>query len=288
MRFYSPLRYPGGKSKLVKHIVDLFKINNYTDGTYIEPFAGGAGVALSLLYNEYVERILINDLDISIYSLWKSILDHTDELCKLILDTPVDIENWKEQKMVQNNIDKSSILELGFSTFYLNRTNISGIIKGGVIGGYNQTGNYKIDARFNKKNLIKRIEKIAMYKDRIMVSNLCVKDLIKEYINVEDRKCFIYFDPPYYIKGPELYKNHLMDKDHLEIANLIKMIQNHYWILTYDNVSEITNMYYGFRTEDYTLNYSAGKASKGKEIMIFSDNLDVNYKNDKIQIILGG
>lgn len=286
MRFYSPLRYPGGKSKLVKHIVDLFKINNYTDGTYIEPFAGGAGVALSLLYNEYVERILINDLDISIYSLWKSILDHTDELCKLILDTPVDIENWKEQKMVQNNIDKSSILELGFSTFYLNRTNISGIIKGGVIGGYNQTGNYKIDARFNKKNLIKRIEKIAMYRDRIMVSNLCVKELIKEYINVEDRKCFIYFDPPYYIKGPELYKNHLIDKDHLEIANLIKMIQNHYWILTYDNVSEITNMYDGFRTKDYTLNYSAGKASKGKEIMIFSDNLDVNYKNDKIQIIL--
>lgn len=286
MRFYSPLRYPGGKSRLTKHIVNLFEINNYRNGIYIEPFAGGAGVALSLLFNKYVESIWINDLDISIYSIWKCIIDYTDEFCKRIRETPITIEEWKKQKDVQKNKDEASLFDLGFSTFYLNRTNISGIISGGVIGGYSQTGSYKIDARFNKKNLIERIEKISMYKDRIKISNLCAKDLITEHIYNEKRKCFIYFDPPYYVKGPELYKNHLTEKDHLEIANLIKKIKSHYWIVTYDNVPQIFDMYDGFRNVDYTLSYSAGKTTKGKEIMIFSDNLKLEHKNGKIQILL--
>lgn len=286
MRFYSPLRYPGGKRRLVKHIVRLFELNNYTEGKYIEPFAGGAGAALELLFKGYVESICINDLDISIYSFWHSVLNHTEELCKLIVDTPVTIEEWKKQKIVQENFEKVSLLELGFSTFYLNRTNISGIIKGGVIGGYKQDKKNKIDARFNKKNLVYRIEKIALYKNSIEISNLCAKNLIEEYIGTQDMQCFIYLDPPYYCKGPELYKNHLTHEDHSQIATLVKSIQNHYWMVTYDNVKEIKEMYDGFRNAEYTLSYSAGKATTGKEIMFFSNNLQLPYKDDKIEIIL--
>lgn len=286
MRFYSPLRYPGGKSKLTKHIVELFKINGYNNGTYIEPFAGGSGVALSLLINGNVDSIHINDLDISIYSFWKSAINNSEEFIKLIIEAPLTIKEWEKQKDVQNNIDEASTLELGFSTFFLNRTNISGIIKGGIIGGINQNGNYKMDARFNKEGLINRIRRIAEYKDKITITNFCVKDLINRISIQNNQRYFIYFDPPYYIKGPNLYKNHLTHADHLEISTMIKDIKAHYWMVTYDNVPEIIGMYDDFRKEEYSLNYSAGKATKGKEIMIFSDNLNLNYKEDKIKIVL--
>lgn len=286
MRFYSPLRYPGGKSKLTKHIINTFEINDYKNGVYIEPFAGGAGIALSLLFNGHVNKIHINDLDISIYSFWKSIVEDSESFIKLIIDTPLTIQEWKNQKEIQRNINNVSMLELGFSTFYLNRTNISGIIKGGVIGGYDQTGNYKMDARFNKMNLIDRIQKIASLKDSIYITNFCVKDLINRTLSIGSEKYFIYFDPPYYIKGPELYRNHLTHEDHLQISNMIKEIKDHYWIVTYDNVPEIIKMYDDFRKEEYILSYSAGKAVKGKEVMIFSDNLNLNYEDNNIKIIL--
>lgn len=286
MRFYSPLRYPGGKSKLTKQIISLFEINEYNDGVYIEPFAGGAGIALSLLFNNNVNKIHINDLDRSIYSFWEAILKYNEDFIKLIYETPITIDEWKKQKRIQENPEETSLLELGFSTFYLNRTNISGIIKGGVIGGYSQNGNYKMNARFNKEDLVKRIENIAQYRDRIKVTNLCVMDLIKEELNTITERYFIYFDPPYYVKGPELYRNHLTHNDHLQIANQIHGIQHHYWIVTYDNVQEVNGMYNSFRKETYTLNYSAGKATKGKEVMIFSENLKLNEDGDNIKIIL--
>lgn len=286
MRYYSPLRYPGGKSKLNKQIINLFEINNYEKGIYIEPFAGGAGVALFLLMNSYVDRIHINDLDLSIYSFWKTIVDDSESLIKLIYETPIDIDEWKKQKKIQEKPEEASILELAFSTFYLNRTNISGIIKGGAIGGYGQEGKYKIDARFNKKGLVERIEKIAQHRDKIKVTNLCVTDLIENEIKKIEDRCFIYFDPPYYVKGPELYRNHLTHDDHLKIANMIQEIEEHYWIVSYDNVKEIETMYDMFRKKTYSLNYSAGKATKGKEIMIFSNNLELKFKAGEIQIIL--
>ena len=286
MKFYSPLRYPGGKSKLTKQIISLLETNNYNHGIYVEPFAGGAGIALSLLFNNYVDRIHINDLDTSIYSFWKAILEDNKEFIQLIRDTPITIEEWKHQRSIQDNPENASVLELGFSTFYLNRTNISGIIKGGVIGGYNQSGNYKMDARFNKENLINRIKKIHKFKNKILVTNLCVMDLIKNTLNTKKERYFIYFDPPYYIKGPELYKKHLTHEEHLQISHMIRDLQYHYWVVTYDNVPEINEMYTDFRKKTYTLNYSAGKAAKGKEVMVFSNNLILNYINDDIKIIL--
>lgn len=286
MRFLSPLRYPGGKRKLAKQIINLIEINSYNDGVCVEPFAGGAAVALTLLFEGHVKKIQINDLDVSIYSFWKSIIEKNDEFIDLILNTPVNTNEWHNQKKIQAKGEEATTLELGFSTFYLNRTNISGIIKGGVIGGVDQKGKYKIDARFNKTNLIKRIKTIGDYADKIEVTNLCVRELIREKLEPSTEKCFIYFDPPYYEKGPELYRNHLVHEDHLEISNLIKEIKNHYWVVTYDNVPEINEMYANNRKKSYSLNYSAGKASKGKEVMIFSDDLKINYENNEIKIVI--
>jgi len=273
MSYYSPLRYPGGKGKIIDFFREIIKDNLLYDGTYIEPYTGGASVALYLLLNEYVSKIIINDLDYSIYSFWFSVLNHTEELCKLIFDTPIDVSIWERQHKIQRNTDKHNLLEIGFSTFYLNRTNHSGIIKAGIIGGKNQLGKWKINSRFNKKDLINRIQKIAYYKKNIELYNLDAIIFVGKVKNRIDKKTLFYFDPPYYNKGKDLYLNYYNDNDHILIANEIKKINNYKWILTYDNVDFISNLYKDFRQVRYILNYSISNIHKGEELMIFSNNI---------------
>ncbi len=279
MEFLSPLRYPGGKAKVADFVQCLIKENALFDGTYVEPYVGGGSVALSLLFNEYVTDIYINDKDISIYAFWYSVLNESEALCKLIKDTPTNVDTWHKLKALQSNKENVDLLNLGFSTFFLNRTNRSGILKAGVIGGYNQTGNYKIDARFNKEDLIKRIQRIADYADRIHLSNEDAVTLVHRLNNDLCHNVIFYLDPPYYIKGKGLYMNYYNDDDHQNIAKVIDGIQNHKWIISYDNVDFIANLYSKYRQETFELNYSASNSGKGKEIMIFSDNLVIpNHK----------
>jgi len=280
MDFHSPLRYPGGKGKIAGFIHKVFEKNELQDGYYVEPYAGGASVALSLLINEYASKIIINDLDRSIYTFWNSVINDTENLCRLINDTNVNRKHWKIQKEIQRNKAKVSNLELGFSTFYLNRANRSGIINGGIIGGVKQTGEWKIDARFNKKELISRIERIADYKDRIKLFNLDALHLIDEIQKDISKKTLFYFDPPYYVKGKDLYVNHYKHGDHEIIAKKIAKLNKHKWIVSYDSTKEIKSLYKGYNKLEYKLNYSATTATQGKEIMFFSNGLNVpNTKN---------
>lgn len=278
MEHYSPLRYPGGKGKISHYFKNIIKNNLLFDCIYVEPFAGGASVALSLLFNEYASKIIINDIDRSIYAFWFSVLHHTDKLCKLIIDAPLTISMWKKQKRIQKNKDQYSLLKLGFSTFYLNRTNRSGILNAGVIGGKKQKGMWKINARFNKEDLINRIKKIALYKDRIELYNLDAVELIKKLKGKLPKKSLFYFDPPYYYKGKDLYLNHYNNDDHIEVAKQIKKIGKSKWIITYDNVKPIRNIYRDYRQLKFNINYSAGQISKGQEVMVFSDNLNLIRK----------
>ena len=274
MNFYSPLRYPGGKGKVADYFKQIFKENFLYDGVYVEPYAGGASVALSLLFNEYASKIIINDIDRSIFSFWNSVLNNTDELCKLIFDTPVTVANWEIQRHIQKNKHQQSLLEVGFSTFYLNRTNRSGIINAGIIGGRLQTGEWKIDARYNKKDLISRIERIAQYKGRIELHNSDAVELVKSLRKSLQQKSLFYFDPPYYVKGKDLYLNYYQDNDHQNIADEISKVSNQKWIITYDDVTQIRDLYCKYRYKSFKLSYSAGSENKeGKEIMIFSDNI---------------
>lgn len=273
MQFLSPLRYPGGKGKISDYIELLFKVNNLNGGHYIEPYAGGASVAFSLLFNEYASVIHINDMDYSIYCFWDSVLNYTDDLCQLINDTPVTIDEWNRQKNVQRDIVNNSPLSIGFSTFFLNRTNRSGILNAGVIGGKKQDGKWKIDARYNKDKLINRIIRIALYKNRIKIYNKDALDLINTISNIIPDNSLIYFDPPYYNKGQELYINFYEHADHEKVADLISKLVDKNWLISYDNVEQIRILYSGFRQIVFDINYYAGKATTGSEVFIFSDNL---------------
>lgn len=284
MEFASPLRYPGGKGKLTNFVKLLIEENNLFDDHYAEPYAGGASIALNLLYQEYISQIHINDINPSIYSFWFSVLNHTEELCRLINDIPINIANWKKQKVIQEKKNEVSKLKLGFSTFYLNRTNRSGILNGGVIGGLKQNGNYKIDARFNKKDLIKRIEKVAYFRDRICLYNLDADIFIKKTLPKLPLNMLVYFDPPYFIKGKELYENHYDKNDHVIISKSIAELVKQYWIVSYDCVFDIKKLYKEYRSIEYSLNYSAGYNAKGEEIIFFDNRLSIPDVNNLSKI----
>lgn len=269
----SPLRYPGGKGKMAGVFKRIIEENALLDGTYVEPFVGGGSVALSLLLNDYVSRIVINDKDRSIYAFWHSVLNDAERLCRAIADTAVNMDVWRRQKAVQAEKEEADLLELGFSTFFLNRTNRSGIIKGGVIGGNDQTGNYLIDARFNKTDLMARIERIADYSDRIELHNDDAVMLINGIKDTMSDRTLYYLDPPYYEKGPGLYMNYFKDDDHRNIAATVGSISRGKWVVTYDNHPFISELYSHYRQREFSLSYSTTNGKRGEEIMIYSDNL---------------
>lgn len=270
-QFSSPLRYPGGKRKLAGFVKDAVIKNDIQGGTYVEPFAGGASVALYLLFNESVNQIIINDIDRSIYAFWYCVLNNTQELCNRIKQTAITMAEWENQKAVQQEKEQAELLDLAFSTFFLNRTNRSGIIKGGVIGGKEQTGEWKMDVRFNKADLIKRIEKIALYRDRISLHCLDSIAFIDEILPDIDDHTLIYFDPPYYNQGSALYVNHYIHENHVELSQYIQRL-NCKWMLTYDYTPKIIEMYRDVEKRLLTLSYTASQKVKGSEMLAFSNN----------------
>lgn len=275
MRFSTPLRYPGGKGRLARYVSDLIEMNNLTGGGYAEPFCGGAGIALSLLIAEKVSDIYLNDIDRSVYAFWYAVVEHNEELCQRIRETPVTLETWHAQKSVQKDKATADLLDLAFSTFFLNRTNRSGILNAGVIGGQNQTGKWKIGARYDKTTLIERIDLLRFYAKNIHVSNDDVGMFIGSRLPEVSQKCLVYFDPPYFRKADRLYTNHFSSNDHAQLASIIQDSVTQPWIVSYDNTPEIAELYNGRRQEAFPLSYSASAYSLGSELMIFKDGIDL-------------
>ncbi len=278
--YTSPLRYPGGKGSLANFIKIVISQNNLLDGDYVEIYAGGASIAWSLLFEEYIQRVHVNDLNKALMAFWCSVLENTNELCRLIHDTNVNMEEWYRQRYIQDNPQQFSQLQLGFSTFFLNRTNRSGILKGGVIGGKQQTGKWKIDARFNKKDLTKRIERIARYGNRVRLYNLDAAQFIKQVLPQLPQKTFVYLDPPYFNKGQELYENHYNQQDHAHIAILVAQELHQPWLVSYDSTDDILRLYDEFPHIQYNINYSAQDRYEGSELIFYHPKLQLpNIKN---------
>lgn len=274
LNHFSPLRYPGGKGKLAAFVKAIIVENELSDGEYVEPFAGGAAVALELLLQEYVSRIRINDISRPVHAFWKSVLKDTDGLCKLIRDTPLTVKAWDKQKLVLANPADHDQLRLGFATFFLNRTNRSGILNGGIIGGRDQTGPWKIDARYNTPELIFRIESIAKLKSRIHVTRQDALTFLGKGSEKWSPKTLIYLDPPYYTKGRDLYYDYYDHDDHARLASFVqKNIKRQRWIVSYDNATPIRDLYSKCPHRTYMVGYSARQSSEGAEVMFFDRKL---------------
>lgn len=270
----TPLRYPGGKARLRPYLERLIAQNHLYDAHYIEPFCGGAGLALELLMSYTVSTIHINDLDRAVYAFWYSTTKRTDALCARISDTPCTMDTWHEQRAVWLNRTKANLLDLGFATFFLNRTNRSGILDAGVIGGKNQAGKWKLDARYNRDELIARIQAIGQFRSRIHIYNKEAIDFLQALQPDLPRKSLIYLDPPYVEKGPGLYLNHHREDDHRFLAQWVTRKLRRPWIVSYDAHPLIRECYDGHTEAEMNFHYSAhGNARRGTELVYFSDGL---------------
>lgn len=273
-RYSSPLRYPGGKAKVANFVKLLLLKNGLVGRDYVEPYAGGAAVAMSLLFEDYVDRVHINDLNAGVYAFWHSVLQRTQELCELVEEVPVTIDEWHRQRAVLAN-PAAGLLEVGFATFFLNRTNRSGIIGGGVIGGLDQTGPWKLDARYNKHELTRRIRKIGRHRNRIELTNEDAAEFLVGWADCAVEPAFIYLDPPYFVKGEGLYDNFYNPEDHAAIAAAVGELSQP-WMVSYDAHPEIIKLYRDRHHIRYSLAYSAHKdRTQGTEVMFFSKDIQL-------------
>lgn len=274
-QYNTPLRYPGGKQRLAPFITEIIEANDLRGGAYIEPYAGGAGVALELLTKGVVSDVHLNDISKPLFAFWRSVLNQTDELCERIVSASMTVDEWKKQKAILTTYNRHNQIDVAFSLLYLNRCNRSGILSGGVIGGLNQSGNWKMDARFPTNELVRRIERIGSLRNRITVTSIDADEFLTSNVNSFPKKSLIYCDPPYYNKADRLYLNHYKPADHKTLANTIQSLVRIPWIVSYDSTPEVLELYSKRRHFEYSLQYNAGKAYKGREVFIFSDKMSI-------------
>ena len=275
-RLYSPLRYPGGKATFGPFMADVMDANNLTGGHYLEPYAGGAGVALDLLFNGYASHVHINDADPAVHAFWIAATRHAPQLLDLLDTTPITIDEWFKWRSVLYDADTRSTVERGFAMLFMNRTNRSGILTAGVIGGKNQAGTYKLDARFKKEVIAARLSAIAERAADISVHCQDSLYLLKDCSQFLPRKSLIYLDPPYYVKGKQLYRNFYEHDDHVAVAAQLQRSRFKWpWVVSYDDVQPIRDMYAESAGLTYGLNYTAQQRYVGNEIMFFSNKLRI-------------
>lgn len=269
----TPLRYPGGKSVLTPFFRELFHMNNMEHVVYAEPYAGGVGAGINLLLLKEIERLVINDANKGIYSFWRAVVEDGERLIETIQATPVTLEEWRKQKAIVNQ-DGDPSFELGFATLFLSRTNRSGILNAGPIGGGTQESQdraiYKMDCRFNKERIIDQIQAIAAHRDQIRVHNEDAMDFLR---GLHDDNLFVYLDPPYYEQGKALYLSYYKPEDHKRLADYLCGEAQFRWVLSYDNVAPIREMYAGQDCYTFELNYSAADKKKGSEFMTHSEGI---------------
>lgn len=275
-RYLSPLRYPGGKGRLAKFVARLLGHQHPKPRRYVEPFAGGAGVGLRLLVDEYVDEIVINDLNPGIAAFWRAVFEQSEGLLQRLMHCEVTVDEWHRQRAVYLDRPKDDV-ELGFALFFLNRTNRSGILDARPIGGYDQSGRWKIDARFDRQGLEERLKALSQYSSRVSVRETDGIDLIAEHLG--NYEAFIYADPPYLGKGDDLYLDTLDWDDHVRLANLLR--QGGRWLLTYDADSRVPDtLYVGYRCAQFSMGHSAAKHHLGQEYAVFASTLDIPALSD--------
>ncbi len=278
MKFNTPLRYSGGNDNLSSFLKIILEQNDLLGEHYVEPYAGSAGIALNLLTHGYVSCIHLNDINPAIYAFWHSVLNQPDELCKAIYDVEVTAKEWQRQKDILNSPENHNLLELGFSIFFLNRINRLGILWGGVIDRKSQNRPWNFDARFNKADLIRRIEWIALHRSLIRLYNKNVTNLIETVLPTLPDKTVIYLDFPCHVEKRRHYRDDNLNNDPMNISKLIKERITQHWIVSCHNNSRIIELYKGYPA--IINNSNARNLPESGVSMFFSKRLVVpNWKN---------
>ena len=275
MQSYTPFRYPGGKARLAEWVVRALRHNGLAGGWYVEPYAGGAGIAMLLLVQEHVNQVVINDVDPGVFAFWRAVKEYPKELMALVRHARLSVEEHARQREIYLNPEGRDVLELGFAALYLNRTSRSGILRGGPIGGKKQDGNYTIGARFNRETLVRQLELISNLRGRISVFGMDAEAFLKEQVPQLPKRHLIYLDPPYFRNARRLYRNYYKAADHARLAEMVKELRSP-WVLTYDDCAEVRRLYDGCPMCAFEIGYSANNSTRGtgRELMVWGGGFE--------------
>lgn len=276
LRHFSPLRYPGGKASLASFLEDVIDLNDLRGCQYFEPYAGGAGAALTLLEKNAVDSIYINDADPRIHAFWCAVLNNTEKFADRVLTVPLGLEEWRKQRDVCSSPGSYNYFDVGFSAFYLNRCNRSGVLTGaGPIGGMQQNGKWKLDARFSRDALAQRIRLVGANRERIRLECMDAIEFLKSTLppGRARSKVLVYLDPPYVNKGQQLYLNSYRPEDHVTIARYITSQKVLPWIMSYDDTELIRSLYSKQRLFKMPIRYSLQVKKEASELIISPHSL---------------
>jgi DNA adenine methylase len=249
----------------------MISINRLDACEYFEPFAGGAGAALALLASTTVSRIHLNDADRRIYAFWWSCTKQSERFAARILDGPVTINEWERQRKICVSLTKHNLFDLGFAAFFMNRCNRSGVLDGaGPIGGYRQSGKWRLDVRFNRQELAARVLQIGRLRSQISVTNLDALEFLTTRLpRGADRKTvFVYLDPPYVQKGQRLYLNAYDQQDHRSLSAYLRSQRWLHWFASYDDAALIRRLYAGSQVCLLPIQYSLQVKRVANELAI--------------------
>lgn len=244
----SPLRYPGSKRSLVRHIEELIEVNSLEPDIFIEMFAGGATVSLQLLDKGIVGQIGLIEKDPLVAAFWSVIFSETDVewLIEQVQNIEVSLDKWRLYKSWVPEDRR----ERALACLYLNRTSFSGILAptAGPIGGYTQSSEYTIDCRFPRETLVQRIRRANALRDRVaFVWQIDWSDGLKRICEMQHNEeipqnALFYFDPPFFNKADKLYTHYFMDADHTNLRDtIVTFAQN--WVLSYDYSEKLDELY---------------------------------------------
>lgn len=268
----SPLRYPGGKALLAAYVSGVIEENFLVGSTFYEPYAGGASISLELLRLGFIADAVLVERDPLIYAFWWCVIHEADALCSMIESCSVTIETWWELQSTRfvddPNFCEFNILQLGFAGLFFNRTNFSGILGAGPIGGKEQNSDYKINCRFNREKIIRQIKAVATFSDRLNVNfGDAINFLQKNTEQISNGFSFVYIDPPYYLQGKKLYRHSYSDGEHVVLAEFIRK-QGYPWVLSYDDHPRIRELYSDNEIQPIYLDYKVKSNRTAQELVI--------------------
>lgn len=268
-KFLNPLRYPGSKSAFIDDFSELVRSNNLSGLEIVEPYAGSASISLGLLFKGLVSSATLVERDPLVYSFWYCVFNRTTELVQAIKDLDVSLDTWHKLTKYRDldGVDGEDVLALGVAGLFFNRTNFSGVLHAGPIGGQSQGSAYAVDCRFNKADLIKRIETVSSLADRISVHFGDAIQTLEKANGEDNENRFFYVDPPYYKQGRKLYRYHYSLSQHKDLANALSQA-NFRWILSYDNHPVIEHFYSDFIQISTGFRYSSRKPKQEHELVI--------------------
>ena len=234
----SPFRYPGGKTWLAPHVKTWLGNLKIKPALFVEPFAGGGIISLTVAYEDLSDQIIMVEIDEDVSSVWRTIFEGDAEwLVERIMAFNMTFEN------VQNclNTCPNALKERAFQTILRNRISHGGILAQGAGVMKNGENGKGLASRWYPATLKSRIEQITKLKGRIKFIQGDGLEIINQYANETNAVFFI--DPPYTAgkksAGRRLYTH--FDLDHPELFTLASTIQGDF-LMTYENADEVKTL----------------------------------------------